>query len=340
MIQTAKRTGLMTMTFRTSEAGKALIKEFEKCELKAYADATSGNPVIGWGQENWLFPNTPGAIRVTLEPRLEITQKQADDAFEFFVHNVTDPLVWKHFNCQTQAEHDACAAWVYNVKTGRLERGEYTLPSVFNKRPRDLQEIITWWIKYKNPNTNTEQGLYRRRLAELCLMNEWPHRFAWTATLRRAGEPGDKHAGPIVEMTDPHYILGLAEAAKPIPSEPDPPKAPEPVKPVEAAPIPEVSPVDPTLPPKKIEDSKTGKAVNRQSRGRETVTVGTVGTTVAIVASQVEIVGKTLESLQPGTLLLITAMGFVGLIGFGGYMWWSGRNEAYMRRLEQQDPKY
>jgi GH24 family phage-related lysozyme (muramidase) len=82
----------MAKTFKTDAAGKALIKEFEKCELETYFDATSGNPVIGWGQENWLFPNTPGAIRVV--PGLKITQQQADDAFEFFIHNVTDPLVW------------------------------------------------------------------------------------------------------------------------------------------------------------------------------------------------------------------------------------------------------
>ena len=139
----------MAKTFKTDASGKALIKEFEKCELETYFDATSGNPVIGWGQENWLYPNTPGAIRVV--PGLKITQQQADDAFEFFIHNVTDPLVWKHFNCETQVEHNACAAWVYNIRTSRLERGEYSLPGIFNKRPRDPQEIVDWWIKYRYP---------------------------------------------------------------------------------------------------------------------------------------------------------------------------------------------
>lgn len=338
------------MTFRTSDAGKALIKEFEHCKLTAYADATSGNPVIGWGQENWLFPGTPGAIRVTLEPRLKITQQQADDAFEFFVHNVTDPLVWKHFNCQTQAEHDACAAWVYNIKTDKLERGQYTLPSVFNKRPRDLQEVISWWIKYKNPNTNTEQGLYRRRLAELCLMNEWPHKFAWTATLRRAGEPGNKYAGPIVEMTDPHYILGLAEAAKPVPSEPDPPKAPEPVKPVESAPLPEPapSPIDPALPPKPIEKSKTAKAINRKSRGQETFGIGALGAFLTWLSTEVQMVStnlggmfKTIAAtfgLQTPLEIGLALFGILALIGVA--MWWSGRNEAYHRRQQVQEAKY
>lgn len=311
------------MTFQISDAGKALIKEFETCELKAYADKQSGAAVIGWGQENALFPGTPGEIPVV--KGLIITQQQADDGFDYFVHNIVDPLVRKHFNCDTQAEHDACASWIYNMRMARLERGEYTLPSVFNAKPRNFPEIVNWWIKYRNPGTIMEKGLYRRRLAELCLMRGWPYRGAWAATLD----------------SDPWVILGIAEAsAKPVPSQPDPPKAPDPVKPVEAAPLEEPAHVDATLPAKKIEDSKTGKAVNRASRGKETVTVGTIGTTVAVVASQVEVVGKTLEALQPSTLLMITAMGFVGLIGFGGYMWWSGRNEAYWRRLETQDPKY
>ena len=328
----------MAKTFKTDAAGKALIKEFEKCELETYLDATSGNPVIGWGQENWLFPGTPGAIRVV--PGLTITQQQADDAFEFFIHNVTDPLVWKHFNCETQAEHNACAAWVYNIRTAKLERGEYSLPRIFNTRPRDVQEIVDWWIKYRNPKTNTEQGLYRRRLAELAHMDGAPHKFAWMAKLKRAGEPGNRFGGPIVEMTDPNYVLELARAAKPIPSLPDPPKAPEPVKPVYTEPLAEVPPINPELPPKKIEESKTGKAVNRASRGRETVSISTIGALLAGLATQIEVIGRSLENIGTDTMIRVALFGFICLAGAGAYMWWSGRNEAYHRRLEQQDPKY
>lgn len=240
----------MASAFKTDAAGKALIKEFEKCELTTYFDATSGAPVIGWGQENWLYPNTPGAIRVV--PDMTITQQQADDAFDYFVHNIVDPLVWKHFNCDTQAEHNACASWIYNMRMGRLERGEYTMPSVFNKRPRDAQEVISWWIKYRNPKTNTEKGLYRRRLAELAHMEGAPHKFAWMANLRRAGEPGNKFGGPIVEITDPSYVLELARAAKPIATLPDPPKAPKPVVPVETKPLPEIAKAPPAPVPSPV----------------------------------------------------------------------------------------
>lgn len=316
------------MTFNTSDVGKDLIKEFETCELKAYRVGGAGNWTIGWGQEHALYPNTPGEIRVT--PDLIITQQQADDAFSFFVHNIVDPLVRKHFNCETQEEHDACASWVYNIRMSKLERGEYSLPAVFNRKPRNFPEIVNWWIKYRNPGTNTEKGLYRRRIAELCLMRSWPYRHAWAATLD----------------SDPWAILALAQREAelklaPIPSEPDPPVIPAHASPIEEEPMPEPdSPIDVTQAPKKIEDSKTGKALNRAARGKETVTIGGIGTLAAALAMQVEAVGKTIEALKPETLLTIGAITCIGLIATGIYMWWSGRTEAYHRRLEQQDPKY
>jgi GH24 family phage-related lysozyme (muramidase) len=324
----------MAKTFKTDAAGKALIKEFEKCELETYFDATSGNPVIGWGQENWLFPNTPGAIRVV--PGLKITQQQADDAFEFFIHNVTDPLVWKHFNCETQSEHNACAAWVYNIRTSKLERGEYSLPGIFNKRPRDPQEIVDWWIKYRNPKTNTEQGLYRRRLAELSHMDSAPHKFAWMAKLRRAGEPGNRFGGPIVEMTDANYILDLARAAKPIASLPDPPKPAKPVVPVKVEPLPEVKPepqvgtkpispktvkpedvpykIDPNAGLKPLEESERAIGYFWQNLARlflRLTGLGTFGTAAAGVANVVQsdaVLGSALLDLTIPLLVFLTGI--------------------------------
>lgn len=59
---------------KTNAAGLALIKRFEGCRLKAYADpATGGEPyTIGWG-----LTSAAGIIKVT--PGLRITQAQADD---------------------------------------------------------------------------------------------------------------------------------------------------------------------------------------------------------------------------------------------------------------------
>lgn len=242
-------------TFKTSEAGKALIHFFEGCAKKlpdgrliAYRPSPADNPTIGWGCEGYLFPGTPGEIKIV--DGLIITQQQADDAFDFFLVNVVEPLVNTHFNPETQGEFDALVSWCWNIRHDRLNRGEYSLPEVFNRKPRDFEAIVEWWIKYVNPKTMVEQGLYRRRLAELCLMFGWPWKFATSAVLKRVN-------GIIQERTDPHHILELAEAAAqkaqkpaPKPAAPTPaPKAPEPAKPAPVAkPVPDASPVG-TKPP-------------------------------------------------------------------------------------------
>jgi GH24 family phage-related lysozyme (muramidase) len=212
-----------------------LIKRFEGCEkrlpdnrLTAYKKP--GDPwTIGWGQTGRMPDGRP------VVEGLVITQQEADIALEWFVKNVSDPLTRKHFNAQSQAEFDALSSWVYNLNHSKLERGEYSLPSLVNARARDIDAVIAKWVQYKNPNTIFEQGLYRRRLAELCMFFGWPWHFALGAVLKR-------REGVIVDMTDPHYILSLAEAAKPIASLPDPPKPPAPVVPVKVEPLPEVKP--------------------------------------------------------------------------------------------------
>jgi len=324
----------MSKWYETSQAGMDLIKRFEGCEkrlpdgrLRAYRKP--GDPwTIGWGITGAMPDGRP------VTEGLIITQQEADEALEWFVRSVSDPLTRKHFNAQSQAEFDALSSWVYNINHNKLERGQYSLPALVNLRARDLDAVIAKWVQYKNPGTIFEQGLYRRRLAELCMFFGWPWHFALSAVLKREN-------GNIVDMTPPDYILSLAEAARPIPSLPDPPKAPAPVIEVKAEPLPEPKPaVDPSLPPKKIEDSRTGKAVNRASRGRETVAISTIGTVLAGLATQIEIIGRSLENIGTDTMIRVALFGFICLAGMGAYWWWSGRNEAYHRRLETQDPKY
>jgi lysozyme len=324
----------MSQYFKTSPAGYDLIERFEGMHklrpdglVEAYKIAH--DPwTVGVGQTGRMPDGRP------VVEGLVITKQEAYDALQYFVRNVTEPLVRKHFNARTQSEFDALVSWVYNISSAKLERGEYSLPSLVNARARDIDAVIAKWVQYKNPGTIFEQGLYRRRLAELCMFFGWPWHFALGAVLKR-------REGVIVDMTDPHYILSLAEAAKPIPSLPDPPKPPAPVVEVKAEPLPEPKPaVDPALPPKKIEESRTGKAVNRASRGRETVAISTIGTVLAGLATQIEIIGRSLENIGTDTMIRVALFGFICLAGMGAYWWWSGRNEAYHRRLETQDPKY
>lgn len=326
----------MATIYSTSEAGYELIKRFEGCEkrlpdnrLQAYK--VGADPwTIGWGQTGKM----PDGRKV--EEGLIITQEEADTALQYFVRAVVDPLVRKHFVCRSQAEHDACASWVYNVRHDRLERGDYSLPSLVNLKARDMEAIVNRWLQYV-ATPGFENGLYRRRIAEVLMFMglPWNVPAVWgyisTAVYTKGG---------VKQPTDPWFIIEIAESAKPIPSEPDPPKAPEPVKPVEVKPLPEVSPVDPELPPKKIEESKTGKAVNRASRGRETIGIGGLGVIFVTIAQQIEAVGKSLDAIGMETMLKVGLFAFIGLAGLGVWMWWSGRNEAYMRRQQVQDPKY
>ena len=225
----------MSKWYETSPAGMELIKRFEGCaerlpdgRLKAYKKP--GDPwTIGWGITGAMPDGRP------VTDGLVITQQEADTALEWFVRSVSDPLTRKHFNAQSQAEFDALSSWVFNINQGKLERGEYSLPALVNLRARDLDAVIAKWIQYKNPGTIFEQGLYRRRLAELCMFFGWPWHFALSAVLKREN-------GNIVDMTPPDYILELAEQAKPIASLPDPPKPAKPVVPVKVEPLPEVKP--------------------------------------------------------------------------------------------------
>ena len=338
----------MGNAFKTSETGKRLIKDFEKCFLKTYRVGGRGNPTIGWGQEHWLFPNTPGAIRVV--DGLIITQKQADDAFDFFVHNVVDPLVWEHFNADTQEEHDALASWVYNIRHERLELPDghpnaYNLRRIFNAKPRDLDAIVLKWIQYCNPKTPDEKGLYRHRLAELCLLLRAPWTYAWTATVRRSND------GTVIERTDPWHVLEVAQhEAKvsgspyptPIPSLPDPPKAPEPVIEVEEEALPEIPEapnVDLSLPPKPLEESKTHKGLSKKESGQETVAIGTTLGGLSLILPHIEALTSFLEK-YPATSIL-SALTVIGVIvaGVGGWRWWAGKMIAHEGRLEATTTK-
>jgi lysozyme len=238
----------MAQYFSVSEAGMELVQRFEGCaerlpdgRFKAYQKP--GDPwTVGWG----ITGHLPDGRKV--EKGLIITQEEADAALMWFVKSISEPLTRKHFNARTQAEFDAIHSWVFNIRHEKLERGEYSLPSLINLKARDIEAIISKWIEYKNPNSIFEQGLYRRRLAEVCMFMGLPWHFALTAVLKRAG-------GMITNMTDPFFVIQMAEQAAEavtvpiVPAQPAAPPAPP--KPAEApkpppavTPAPDAKPAD------------------------------------------------------------------------------------------------
>lgn len=154
---------------QTSLAGINLIKAFEGCHLKAYPDPkTGGVPfTIGWG-----------AVGPDIGPDTVWTQEQADErllkdveAREAIINQyVTVPL--------TQGQFDAMVSIVFNVGFGsnkrngiiRLKSGEpSTLLAKLNDG--DYEGAANEFARWVSPGSPVENGLKRRRAAEVDLFN-------------------------------------------------------------------------------------------------------------------------------------------------------------------------
>ena len=144
------------------EAGIKLIKEFEGCHLKAYYDPLTGRlPItIGWGStrrkdgSRFMIGNI-------------ITQEEADDLLYFQLRREFLPALQKipYWNEMNENQQGALLSFSYN-----LGAGFYGSPN-FNTITRVLKEKK--WSEvpkalelYRNPGTNVEKGLLRRRIAE------------------------------------------------------------------------------------------------------------------------------------------------------------------------------
>jgi lysozyme len=144
------------------EPGIKLIKEFEGCHLKAYYDPLTGRlPItIGWGStrrkdgSRFMIGNT-------------ITQEEADDLFYYQLRREFIPALEKipHWREMNGNQRGALLCFAYNLG------GDFYGSPDFNTITRVLKNKE--WDKvpealklYRNPGTNVEAGLLRRRVAE------------------------------------------------------------------------------------------------------------------------------------------------------------------------------
>lgn len=142
--------------------GIDLIKAFEGCSLTAYADPLSGGEpyTIGWGSTRY---KNGSAVR--LGDRL--SQAEADDLLMWKVErSFLPPLTriphWGQFNDQ---QAGAILSFAYNLGAGFYgSSGFETLSRVL--RTAQWQELEYALSLYRNPGTNVEEGLLRRRLSE------------------------------------------------------------------------------------------------------------------------------------------------------------------------------
>jgi len=142
--------------------GVALIKEFEDCHLKAYYDPrTGGLPItIGWGSTR-----RKDGTRFMIGNK--ITQEEADDLFYYQLRREFIPALQKipYWSEMNDNQRGALLSFAYNLGAGFYDG------SNFNSITRNLREKNWTAIPktleiYRNPGSNVEAGLLRRRKAE------------------------------------------------------------------------------------------------------------------------------------------------------------------------------
>jgi lysozyme len=143
-------------------SGIKLIKEFEGCHLKAYPDPLSGGlPItIGWGSTR-KKNGTPFKLGDT------ITQKEADEllisqCITQFLPSLSKIPYWNEMN---DNQRGALLSFAYNLGSGFYGGGNFnTITSRLKNKEWD--KVPDALYLYRNPGSNVEAGLARRRKAE------------------------------------------------------------------------------------------------------------------------------------------------------------------------------
>jgi len=139
-----------------------LIKEFEDCKLNAYVDPkTGGLPItIGWG-------STKDRRGQPFHLGDKITQGEADSLFDFQLRNEFLPALqripyWSEMN---DNQRGALLSFAYNLGADFYgASGFNTITSRLKNKEWGL--VIDALYLYRNPGSNVEAGLARRRTAE------------------------------------------------------------------------------------------------------------------------------------------------------------------------------
>lgn len=145
-----------------SAPGIELIKKFEGLRLEAYPDPlTGGKPyTIGWGNTQ-RKDGSPFALGE------RITQAEAQDLLIWHVEeSFLPPLqripAWANMN---EAQQGAILSFAYNLGAHFYGASDFqTISRVLRNQQWDQIEAAL--VLYRNPGSNVEEGLLRRRLTE------------------------------------------------------------------------------------------------------------------------------------------------------------------------------
>lgn len=139
-----------------------MIKEFEGCHLKSYPDPKTGAaPItIGWGSTQ-----RPDGSKFMLGQI--ITQQQADEYFMYDIEHRFLPALRKipYWSEMNDNQKSALLSFGYNLG------GDFYGSENFNTITRILKDhkwndVPKVLEMYRNPGSNVEAGLLRRRKAE------------------------------------------------------------------------------------------------------------------------------------------------------------------------------
>ena len=150
------------------KAGIDLIKRFEGCHLKAYPDPlTKGRPyTIGWGSTR-KKDGKPFELGET------ITQAEADDLLNHQVLTAFLPPLSKipYFTEMSEEQVGALLSFAYNL--GARFYGSEGFETISRRlRNKEWDLVDEALLLYRNPGSNVEEGLKRRRVAEGALWSK------------------------------------------------------------------------------------------------------------------------------------------------------------------------
>ena len=150
------------------KAGIDLIKRFEGCHLEAYPDPlTKGRPyTIGWG-------STRKKNGEPFELGETITQAEADDLLNHQVLTAFLPPLSKipYFTEMSEEQVGALLSFAYNLGAHFYgSEGFETISRRLRNKEWDLVDEAL--LLYRNPGSNVEEGLKRRRVAEGALWSK------------------------------------------------------------------------------------------------------------------------------------------------------------------------
>lgn len=139
-----------------------LIKEFEGCHLSAYPDPLSGGEpwTIGYGTTRYS-----GGVPVKRGDK--ITVIEADMLLRLEIDRIADKLrtTVPHWKVMDDNQRSALVSFAYNLGAGFYgSAGFETISRCL--RDRDWAAVPAAFELYRNPGTNVEAGLLRRRRAE------------------------------------------------------------------------------------------------------------------------------------------------------------------------------